>query len=92
MALAALRSHGSCTAYNLGCGGIGYTVKEIIEAARAITGCDIPTRIAARRDGDPPTLVASSTSIQRELGWHPLRQLDDIVSSAWKWTVGRDSP
>jgi UDP-glucose 4-epimerase len=71
--------------YNLG-NGAGYSVHQVIEAARRVTGQPIPTRIDARRPGDPPRLVASSASVQRDLGWHPqLPALEEIVASAWEW-------
>jgi UDP-glucose 4-epimerase len=72
--------------YNLGCGGEGYTVREVIETAREVTGRDIPVRVAARRPGDPALLVASSEKIRRELGWKPAMQdLRVIIESAWSW-------
>jgi UDP-glucose 4-epimerase len=72
--------------YNLGCGGKGYTVREVIETARDVTGRDIPLRTAARRPGDPAVLVASSDKIRRELGWQPsMQDLRAIVESAWNW-------
>ncbi len=72
--------------YNLGCGGDGYTVREVIEAARVVTGQKIPLRMGQRRPGDPARLVASSAKIRRELGWTPERQdLQTIISSAWEW-------
>jgi UDP-glucose 4-epimerase len=85
-ALGALSEPGTWKAYNLGCGGEGYTVREVIDTAERVTGRRIPVRIAARRPGDPAVLIASSERIQRELGWKPARQqLDLIVSSAWEW-------
>src|SRR5256885_974060 len=57
--------------YNLGCGGDGYTVKEVIDAAQQVTGRNIPVRIGERRPGDPAVLIASSDKIRRELGWSP---------------------
>jgi len=72
--------------YNLGCGGEGYTVKEVIEVARAVTGRSIEARTAPRRPGDPAVLVASSERIRRELGWSPqFQDLRAIVESAWSW-------
>src|SRR5436853_2210458 len=72
--------------YNLGCGGDGYTVREVIETAREITGRDIPVRVGPRRPGDPAVLVASSEKIKRELGWTPTMQdLRVIIESAWNW-------
>lgn len=72
--------------YNLGCGGDGYTVLEVIEAARAVTGQEIPVQVGPRRAGDPAVLVASSQKIKRELGWQPqMQDLHKIVASAWMW-------
>lgn len=72
--------------YNLGCGGDGYTVKEVIETARVVTGKQIPMSMSARRTGDPATLIASSERIKRELGWSPeFQSLRQIIESAWTW-------
>jgi UDP-glucose 4-epimerase len=72
--------------YNLGCGGDGYSVREVIETARSVTGRDINVRMGARRPGDPAVLVASSERIRRELGWQPAMQdLRVIIESAWEW-------
>lgn len=72
--------------YNLGCGGEGYTVREVIDVAREVTGQDIPVHISPRRVGDPAVLIASSARIKRELGWMPERQdLQTIIRSAWEW-------
>jgi UDP-glucose 4-epimerase len=71
--------------YNLG-NGEGFTVLEVIETARRITGHPIPHIMGERRPGDVATLVASSESIQRELGWQPQHpRLEDIIGSAWEW-------
>ncbi|MDC0715697.1 UDP-glucose 4-epimerase GalE [Nannocystis bainbridge] len=76
---------GSCT-YNLGCGGAGYSVREVLDVAREVTGAAIPVRVGARRAGDPAVLVASSTRIEKELGWHPRPgALAKIIDSAWSW-------
>jgi UDP-glucose 4-epimerase len=84
LAMEALDDLGS-RAYNLG-NGMGFTVLEVIESARRITGHPIPHVIGPRRAGDPATLVASSDRIRRELGWNPrYSHLDDIVRSAWEW-------
>jgi UDP-glucose 4-epimerase len=78
--------------FNLGCGD-GYTVKEVIDAARAITGRDIPVTAGPRRPGDPAVLVASSARIAKTLGWHAQQSsLDAIVGSAWTWEMTRSSP
>jgi len=72
--------------YNLGCGGDGYTVKEVIDTAQQITGREIATRIVQRRAGDPALLIASSEKIKRELGWSPkFQDLKLIIQTAWDW-------
>jgi UDP-glucose 4-epimerase len=71
--------------YNLG-NGQGFTVKEVIEMAREITGHPIPAEVALRRPGDPAVLIASSDTIRNDLGWEPrYPNLHDIIESAWKW-------
>lgn len=71
--------------YNLG-NGVGFTVREVIESARRVTGHAIPVVEEPRRPGDPAVLIASSEKIGKELGWKPeYTQLDDILKSAWKW-------
>lgn len=71
--------------YNLGTGG-GSSVREVIEACRAITGAKIPAQEKPRRPGDPARLIASSEKIKRELGWQPqFQNLTAIIESAWKW-------
>lgn len=71
--------------YNLG-NGNGYSVREVIETARQVTGHAVPAIESPRRDGDAPRLVASSEKIRRELGWTPSHpDLTDIISSAWDW-------
>ena len=71
--------------YNLG-NGSGYSVREVIETARVVTGHPIPATESPRRPGDPARLVASSDKIRRELGWEPQHpDLEDILGSAWEW-------
>jgi UDP-glucose 4-epimerase len=71
--------------FNLG-NGSGYSVKEVVSAAEEVTGRRIRTRIAPRRPGDPPALVASSEKARRVLGWNPvLGDLREILGSAWAW-------
>jgi UDP-glucose 4-epimerase len=71
--------------YNIG-NGSGYSVREVIEAARRVTGYPIPILESPRRPGDASRLVASSEKIRRELGWTPHHpELTDIVASAWDW-------
>lgn len=83
LALRAL-DEGSRT-YNLG-NGRGFSVKEVVDMAREVTGRPIPTRVVARRPGDPAVLVASSDKIRRELGWEPkYPDLRTIMEMAWNW-------
>lgn len=71
--------------YNLG-NGRGFSVREVIDSARRVTGHPIPAEICPRRPGDPAVLVASSEKAIRELGWRPrYTQLDDILRTAWIW-------
>lgn len=77
--------------YNLG-NGVGFTVREVIESARHVTGHPIPVIEEPRRSGDPAVLIATSEKIGRELGWEPeYTQLDRILESAWKWHQQRYS-
>lgn len=72
--------------FNLG-SGAGFSVKQVIEACRAVTGHPIPAEVAPRRAGDPAVLIASSAKAQSELGWHPTRtDLSTIVEDAWSFT------
>jgi UDP-glucose 4-epimerase len=69
--------------YNLG-SGTGFSVLEVVEAVRRVTGHPVPTQVAPRRSGDPAVLVASSALIRAELGWQPTRPgLDQMVADAW---------
>ena len=71
--------------YNLG-NGQGFTVLEVIETAKKVTGVDIPYEFAPRRPGDPAVLVASSEKAKQELGWRPeVPELEEIIRSAWEW-------
>lgn len=71
--------------YNLGYSN-GYSVAEVVEMARQVTGCRIPTECAERRAGDPPILIANSDKATLELGWMPEHsELDKIIESAWQW-------
>jgi UDP-glucose 4-epimerase len=75
----------SALAYNLG-NGAGYSNRQVIETARAVTGHPIPVKELPRRPGDAARLVAASEKIQRELGWTPkYPDLKDILASAWEW-------
>ena len=92
LALDALRESGVCRSYNLGCGGFGYSVRQVIDTVARVTGRAVPIAFGARRPGDPAVLIASSERIQRELGWQPrLQSLDAIVGSAWRWMQHRQS-
>ena len=86
LALHSLMQERDCSAFNLGCGGDGYTVREVIATVQEITGRPVHVRTAPRRAGDPAVLVASSARIQEALGWSPhYQQLETIVRSAWQW-------
>ena len=86
LAMNALTERRLCRVFNLGCGGRGYSVRDVIDAVTRVTGLQIPVRIADRRPGDPAVLIASSERIRGELGWLPAHQdLDVIVQSAWDW-------
>jgi UDP-glucose 4-epimerase len=74
--------------YNLGCGGAGYSVNQVLDTAREVTGKNISARVAPRRAGDPAVLIASSEKIKRELGWNPkFQDLGVIIESAWRWML-----
>ena len=84
LALDALGEHDRLV-YNLG-SGIGYSVREVIETARQVTGHPIPVNELPRRPGDSARLVASSEKIKRELGWKAQHDnLQEIIASAWQW-------
>jgi UDP-glucose 4-epimerase len=89
LAVEKLRSGVESNIYNLGIGN-GFTVKEVITAARQVTGHPIPSRVLKRREGDPAKLVASSEKAKQELGWEPkYTAIKDIVASAWEWHLER---
>lgn len=72
--------------YNVGCGGEGYSVREVLEVTRRITGAPLPVTVVPRRAGDPAVLIASSDRIRLELGWSPKHDsLEQMVGSAWEW-------
>ncbi|MFW6263391.1 MAG: UDP-glucose 4-epimerase GalE, partial [Thermotogota bacterium] len=71
--------------FNLG-NGVGFSVKEVIETAKKVTGKDIKTVEADRRAGDPAVLIASSEKISKVLNWKPqYNDLEQIITTAWKW-------
>lgn len=85
LALGWLSTGGESRIFNLG-NGLGFSVKEVIETARKVTGHDIPAQVGPRRAGDPPALVASSEEITKTLGWKPnYPALDQIIQTAWDW-------
>ena len=90
LAMDALENGESSNIYNMG-NSHGYSVKEVIETARQVTGLQIPVKEGPRRPGDPAILVAGSEKIKKELGWQPkFQDLETIVKTAWKWH--RNSP
>lgn len=84
--LLALDSLGDASVhYNLG-NDKGYSVREVIDTVRSVSGKSVATRVSARRPGDPPSLIASSKKIEAELGWRRrFPELEKIVASAWDW-------
>lgn len=85
LALDRLQRGGESTVYNLG-NGEGFSVKEVIDVARKVTGHEIPAEISPRRAGDPAKLVASSEKAMKELKWKPkYSSLENIIETAWKW-------
>jgi UDP-glucose 4-epimerase len=91
LALGALSETKSRLIYNIG-NGQGFTVLEVIDSVRRVTGKPIAVEELERRPGDPAVLVASSEKIKRELGWRPkYAELDQIIASAWEWHQKRYS-
>lgn len=85
LALNKLREGAASNVYNLG-NGEGFSVNEMIEAARKVTGHPIPSVVVERRAGDPSKLIASSSKAKQELGWKPgFNRVEDIIASAWNW-------
>ena len=85
LALDHLLQGGESDVFNLG-NGVGFTVKEVIDVARAVTGHPIPAETCPRRAGDPAQLIASSKKAVEQLGWKPkYNDLNTIIASAWKW-------
>ena len=85
LAVEYLANGGESDIFNLG-NGVGYSVREVIETARNVTGHPIPATEVPRRAGDPARLVASGEKAKRVLGWEPkIKRLDEIIASAWKW-------
>lgn len=85
LALEYLASGGHSNIYNCGYGH-GYSVKEVVDRVKEVTGIDFPVQYVERRPGDPPSLVADASKIRKELGWKP--QYDDlayIIKTAWEW-------
>ena len=89
LALRRLLDGADSARYNLG-NGNGYSVREVIEAVRRVTGHAIPVVTGARREGDPPVLVADASAARDTLGWRPRHaDLDAIVAHAWAWEQRR---
>ena len=84
-ALDRLRGGGESATYNLG-SGEGFSVKEMIDAARKVTGHPIPAEVMSKRAGDPARLIASSIKAKEDLGWAPkYNDVETIIASAWAW-------
>ena len=85
LALKKIMEDGESKTYNLG-NGRGFSVKEVIETSRQVTGEKIEAEVAPRRAGDPAVLVASSRKAREELGWNPkYNSLETIIETAWNW-------
>ena len=85
LAMEYLRNGGESDIFNLG-NGVGFTVKEVVDVARKVTGHPIPARMEERRAGDPSTLIASSKKAKEILGWNPkYNNLETIIATAWNW-------
>ena len=85
LAVKYLANGGKSDIFNLG-NGVGYSVREVIETARKVTGHPIPATETPRRAGDPAKLVASSEKAKSVLGWKPVHDsLEEIIASAWNW-------
>lgn len=85
LAVQYLNNGGESDIFNLG-NGVGYSVREVIETARKVTGHPIPATETSRRAGDPARLIASSEKAKSVLGWKPVHDsLEEIISSAWNW-------
>lgn len=85
LAVKYLRNGGNSDIFNLG-NGIGFSVKEVIETARKVTGHPIPAQISPRRAGDPAKLIASSNKARKILGWKPEHaEIEAIIATAWNW-------
>ena len=85
LALEYLNKGGKSDIFNLG-NGIGFSVKEVIDASREVTGDKIPAIVSKRREGDPKTLIASSDKARNILGWQPkYTDLKEIIQTAWMW-------
>ena len=85
LAMDYLMKGGESNIFNLG-NGVGFTVKEVIDTAREVTGHPIPAKTTPRRAGDPAQLIASSEKARTVLGWHPEHaDLREIIETAWNW-------
>ena len=90
LAVEALADGKDSSIYNLG-NGEGYSVKEVIDTVKEVTGRDFEVEISDRRAGDPAVLIASSDKIQKELNWQPeYPELEKIISTAWQWHKSGD--
>jgi UDP-glucose 4-epimerase len=91
LALTDLLSNRQSRIYNLG-NSTGYSVRQVIEAAKRVTGKKIVSITEGRRPGDPAILVADAARIKRELGWQPVfEDLETIIETAWRWETGKSS-
>jgi UDP-arabinose 4-epimerase len=95
-AIQALEGGAASDVFNLG-NGLGFSVREVVDAVARITGLHVPVKVGDRRAGDPPTLISQATKAHEQLGWQPeITRLDEIIRTAWAWhqkssNVGRPS-
>ena len=85
LAMGYMEKQAGAQRFNLG-SDTGFSVSQVVEAARRITGREIACKLGPRRAGDPPTLVATSVAARKELGWKPAYPtMDGILETAWRW-------
>ncbi|WP_300787257.1 NAD-dependent epimerase/dehydratase family protein, partial [uncultured Desulfovibrio sp.] len=84
LALRHLEAGGESAVFNLG-SEQGFSVRQMVDAARRVTGHPLPVVMGGRRPGDPARLVASSRRVGRVLGWRPRQSVEEIIASAWRW-------
>jgi UDP-glucose 4-epimerase len=85
-----LLKHDISEHFNLGCAR-GYSIREVLETAKRVTGRPIKTCYTDRREGDPPVLVGANAKAREVLQWSPRYSLEETIASAWKWHVQKNN-